>query len=450
MTQAGPDGYQPGNIRMNLENSDLWKSFHDVGTEMIITKHGRRMFPHCNISLSGLQPNVKYVIMVEMILADNFRYKWNREQWEVGCKAEPLPPCRTYVHPDSPALGSHWMKQSVSFLKLKLTNHTLDQHGHIILHSMHRYYPRFHVIQPDSPYTVRWGNFQTFSFPETTFTAVTTYQNLKITKLKIDHNPFAKGFREDGTNMRSKRCRTTKSPKKDKKRAKYDSEVEYKSPPGLQRAVSDCEQAEGKLTLGAEEDGSSKGHGSAWFMPHSQSLHAEPLDVHGLDHSAEEQMVPSSMSYQPYRSVDYRLPSPSSSVAEDCKGCQSYECHAPDVATVPRDDTTRPVSIREHRPPTQATPSHDYRVSPEYRVSPSVDVPGPSKPSPGLLGYPHYGHYLTDQTMAGQGHGAQYRRPSLPHHHPLNPAEHAGHQHGYHHGNSAEWSQYSLFSYACW
>ena len=70
---------------------------------------------------------------------------------------------------------------------------------------------------------------------------------------------------------------------------------------GLQRAVTDCEQAEGKLTLGAEEDGCSKGHDSAWFMPHSQSLHTEPSDVHGLDYSAEEQMVPSSMPYQPYR-----------------------------------------------------------------------------------------------------------------------------------------------------
>lgn len=46
-------------------------------------------------------------------------------------KAEPQPPCRTYIHPDSPALGSHWMKQPISFLKLKLTNNPLDQRGHV-------------------------------------------------------------------------------------------------------------------------------------------------------------------------------------------------------------------------------------------------------------------------------------------------------------------------------
>ena len=35
-----------------------------------------------------------------------------------------------------------------------------------------------------------------FSFPETTFIAVTAYQNEKITQLKIDHNPYARAFRE--------------------------------------------------------------------------------------------------------------------------------------------------------------------------------------------------------------------------------------------------------------
>lgn len=29
---------------------------------------------------------------------------------------------RTYMHPDSPNTGNHWMRQEVSFGKLKLTN----------------------------------------------------------------------------------------------------------------------------------------------------------------------------------------------------------------------------------------------------------------------------------------------------------------------------------------
>lgn len=59
--------------------------------------------------------------------------QWNKDKWEVAGKAEPQPPYRTYLHPDSPAPGSHWMKQTVSFLKLKLTNNALDQHGHVSL-----------------------------------------------------------------------------------------------------------------------------------------------------------------------------------------------------------------------------------------------------------------------------------------------------------------------------
>lgn len=59
--------------------------------------------------------------------------QWNKDKWEVAGKAEPQPPYRTYLHPDSPAPGSHWMKQPVSFLKLKLTNNALDQHGHVSL-----------------------------------------------------------------------------------------------------------------------------------------------------------------------------------------------------------------------------------------------------------------------------------------------------------------------------
>ena len=46
-------------------------------------------------------------------------------------KAEPHMPGRLYIHPDSPASGAHWMKQPVSFHKLKLTNNNLDQNGHV-------------------------------------------------------------------------------------------------------------------------------------------------------------------------------------------------------------------------------------------------------------------------------------------------------------------------------
>ena len=45
---------------------------------------------------------------------------------------------------------------------------------------MHCYQPRFHIVQADDMYSVRWSVFQTFTFSETTFTSVTAYQNTKV------------------------------------------------------------------------------------------------------------------------------------------------------------------------------------------------------------------------------------------------------------------------------
>ena len=46
------------------------------------------------------------------------------------------------------------------------------------------------------PASINDGPVKTFVFEETQFTAVTAYQNQQITRLKIESNPFAKGFRD--------------------------------------------------------------------------------------------------------------------------------------------------------------------------------------------------------------------------------------------------------------
>ena len=89
------------------------------------------------------------------------------------------------------------MKQIVSFDRVKLTNNQLDDNGHIILNSMHRYQPRVHVLHMRAVgHKSSLHTYKTFEFPETSFMAVTAYQNHRITQLKIASNPFAKGFRE--------------------------------------------------------------------------------------------------------------------------------------------------------------------------------------------------------------------------------------------------------------
>ncbi|TMS12410.1 MAX gene-associated protein [Larimichthys crocea] len=184
---------------------------------MILTKQGRRMFPYCRYRLSGLDPERKYSLVLSIVPSDQYRYRWSTTKWEVNGPAEHQAQglIRAFAHHYSPCLGSDWMGSLVSFYKLKLTNNPVDQDGHIILHSMHRYIPRLHVIPvpegdvftPEQP-VVMGPESMTFTFPQTEFMAVTTYQNFRITQLKINHNPFAKGFREDGNNTRLNRVTT--------------------------------------------------------------------------------------------------------------------------------------------------------------------------------------------------------------------------------------------------
>ncbi|KAI8434691.1 hypothetical protein MSG28_003222 [Choristoneura fumiferana] len=69
----------------------------------------------------------------------------------------------------------------------------------MVLTSMHKYRPRVVVVRARDAAALAWGApHAAFSFPETEFIAVTAYQNDRITKLKIDNNPFAKGFRACG------------------------------------------------------------------------------------------------------------------------------------------------------------------------------------------------------------------------------------------------------------
>uniref|UniRef100_A0A8C9SFI0 T-box transcription factor 4 n=1 Tax=Scleropages formosus TaxID=113540 RepID=A0A8C9SFI0_SCLFO len=195
-------------IKVTLQDRELWRKFHEAGTEMIITKAGRRMFPSFKVKVSGMDPKAKYILLVDIIPADGHRYKFSECKWVVAGQAEPATPSRLYVHPDSPAVGAHWMRQTVSFQKLKLTNNHLDPFGHIILNSMHKFQPRLHILKADAndSFGSQSGAFCTHVFRETAFISVTSYQNHRITRLKIENNPFAKGFRGgDESNLRGPR-----------------------------------------------------------------------------------------------------------------------------------------------------------------------------------------------------------------------------------------------------
>lgn len=218
-----PEGFCRDDPKVELESKELWDKFYKLGTEMVITKSGRRMFPPFKVKISGLDKRAKYIMLVDIVAVDDCRYKFHNSRWMVSGKADPEMPKRMYIHPDSPASGDQWMNKIMSFHKLKLTNNISDKHGFLheglfdwvakshskfhwtILNSMQKYQPRFHLVRANDVMKLPYCSFRTFVFKETEFIAVTAYQNEKITQLKIDNNPFAKGFRDSGGGKREKK-----------------------------------------------------------------------------------------------------------------------------------------------------------------------------------------------------------------------------------------------------
>nr|XP_009944145.1 PREDICTED: T-box transcription factor TBX4 [Opisthocomus hoazin] len=246
------------NIKVYLHEKELWKKFHEAGTEMIITKAGRRMFPSYKVKVTGMNPKTKYILLIDIVPADDHRYKFCDNKWMVAGKAEPAMPGRLYVHPDSPATGAGraagparpprhprplrvpaGVRHRAPYLAPTIPGSSSSRHPKIpqrplpiallrcaglgqeplavgiILNSMHKYQPRLHIVKADENNAFGSKNtaFCTHVFPETSFISVTSYQNHKITQLKIENNPFAKGFRgSDDSDLRVARLQSKEYP----------------------------------------------------------------------------------------------------------------------------------------------------------------------------------------------------------------------------------------------
>ncbi|XP_056153280.1 T-box transcription factor TBX21 [Lampris incognitus] len=279
-----------GKTQALLNNYPLWAKFHKFQTEMIITKQGRRMFPFLSFNISVLDPSAHYKVYVDVILADQHHWRYQGGKWVQCGKAEGnMPGNRTYMHPDSPNTGAHWMRQEVSFGKLKLTNNKGSNNNvaqMIVLQSLHKYQPRLHIVEvkedgSEEPFLS--AKAQTFIFPETQFIAVTAYQNADITQLKIDHNPFAKGFRDNYDTLYAPpdTDRLTPSPTESQQLLpgtcypqSYLSE-QYMSPLPQSRLYS---REHISMSQQPKEPSSSPGPHGRWYLPPQQSMAPSRLD----------------------------------------------------------------------------------------------------------------------------------------------------------------------------
>lgn len=178
------DDLDDPDLQVELENKQLWDAFHTNGTEMVresvalidspsvssrwlprvdgrkwlflviswhFSLYSRRIFPAFKVKVTGLNPQAKYVFLMDIQAADSHRYKFHNSKWMVAGNADPEMSKRLYVHPDSPAtgqcssptdrfdsillasLGEQWMSKSVSFHKLKLTNNISDKNSYVSL-----------------------------------------------------------------------------------------------------------------------------------------------------------------------------------------------------------------------------------------------------------------------------------------------------------------------------
>ncbi|XP_048026110.1 T-box transcription factor TBX21 [Megalobrama amblycephala] len=296
-----------GKTQVLLNNYPLWAKFHKYQTEMIITKQGRRMFPFLSFNISALDPSAHYNIYVDVVLADQHHWRYQGGKWVQCGKAEGnMPGNRMYMHPDSPNTGNHWMRQEVSFGKLKLTNNKGSSNNvgqMIVLQSLHKYQPRLHIVEvkedgTEDPFLT--SKTQTFVFPETQFIAVTAYQNADITQLKIDHNPFAKGFRDNYDTLYAPpdSDRLTPSPTESQQllpggcypHQPYLSD-QYMSPLSQSRFYS---REPVSMTQQCPKDPTASPH-SRWYLPSQQGVPPNRLDFNGY-----ESEYPSNSLYKPF------------------------------------------------------------------------------------------------------------------------------------------------------
>ena len=79
-----------------LEMKPLWDEFNELGTEMIVTKAGRRMFPTFQVRLYGMDPLEDYMLVMDFVPVDDkrYRYAFHTSNWVVAGKADPTSPPR--------------------------------------------------------------------------------------------------------------------------------------------------------------------------------------------------------------------------------------------------------------------------------------------------------------------------------------------------------------------
>ncbi|KJH42940.1 T-box [Dictyocaulus viviparus] len=113
-------------VSVRLANEELWTKFHNNTTEMVVTKTGRKMFPKLEYTIEGLKTNLAYGLVLQIEQVDDNRYKFSGGEWSPAGRAESGGVPKNVMHHDGVMPGAHWMRQTVNFERVKITNNLND------------------------------------------------------------------------------------------------------------------------------------------------------------------------------------------------------------------------------------------------------------------------------------------------------------------------------------
>ncbi|CAH8590981.1 unnamed protein product [Heterobilharzia americana] len=157
-----------------------------------------------------------------MLLIQPHIFKHQGDRWVVNSQSEEMIDSQSlegkyYIQEESPKTGAYWMESGVNFTRVKITNSKeVKPHKNLIhVSSMHYYIPRISVARINRPNDNPSNFYHTsvsasplympqsyqleligaYIIPGTQFYTVTAYQNPDVIRIKINNNPFAKGFR---------------------------------------------------------------------------------------------------------------------------------------------------------------------------------------------------------------------------------------------------------------
>lgn len=122
---------------MNFTTSSSRQSKHYVAWYIILSKRAstassKHFLTSKFIIVHDVRPlSISSNISTTSMHFSRYRYSFHQSTWVSCGLADPELPSRRHMHPDGPATGKAWMRQPITFEKLKLTNNQMDQNGYV-------------------------------------------------------------------------------------------------------------------------------------------------------------------------------------------------------------------------------------------------------------------------------------------------------------------------------